>query len=120
VHPLGAPLSESYIRDSPVGCLQRCLSWLLSGEDAYLIALLVPEGEISCLGYKNPSALPSLFECSDYCYTQCYYINFIHMTKDTAGFLSPKQRTSPSQATKLVNKYIAAQNRASGRDNELC
>jgi hypothetical protein len=47
------------------------------------------------------------FEYSGYCYTQCYYINFIHMTKDTAGFLSSKQRISPPEATKLVNKSMA-------------
>jgi hypothetical protein len=57
VHLLCASLPEPYVRIAPIGCLQGCLAWRFSGEDAYLVTVFVSQGEVSGLffGYDESS-----------------------------------------------------------------
>ena len=49
VHLLRAPLAELDVRVAPVGRLQGRLAWRFARENSYLIAILVPQGEVSHL-----------------------------------------------------------------------
>ncbi len=60
VHLLRATLTEPDICNSSVCCFQGCLPGRFSGEDAALVACLIPQGEVSglvffWLGYEDNS-----------------------------------------------------------------
>lgn len=48
---LSSPLPQPYVTVATVGCLESSLTGRLACKDAYLVAFLIPEGEVSYLGF---------------------------------------------------------------------
>ena len=48
---LGSPLPQSYIGVATISCLESSLAGRLTCKDAYLIAVLIPKGEVPYLGF---------------------------------------------------------------------